>query len=69
MCESLGGNTWRRGETAARGGYVKGQVKCLHAHYACYLATGGRNVVGRWVQRDVRSRGGRGVGEGAASDG
>ena len=25
-------------------------MKCLHAHYACYLATGGRNVVGRWVQ-------------------
>ena len=50
MCESLGGEHVETLRDGGVGGYVKGQVKCLHAHYACYLATGGRNVVGRWVQ-------------------
>ncbi len=50
MCESLGGEHVETLRDGGVGGYVKGQVKCLHAHYACYLATGGQNVVGRWVQ-------------------
>ena len=29
---------------------IKIQVKCLHAHYAHYLATDGDNVVGAMVQ-------------------
>lgn len=29
------------------------QVKCLHLHYAHYLASGGDNLVGRWVQEEI----------------
>jgi len=51
MCEGLGGEHVETLRDGGVGGYVPGQVKCLHAHYACHLATGGRhNVVGRWVQ-------------------
>lgn len=29
------------------------QVKCLHLHYAHYLASGGDNLVGSWVQSEL----------------
>jgi hypothetical protein len=36
-------------------GGARGGVKCLHAHYAWYLA-GGDDPVGRWVAERVRPR-------------
>jgi hypothetical protein len=48
------------------GGARRG-VKCLHAHYAWYLA-GGDDPVGRWVGQRLRERpGGDAVGAGAGS--
>ena len=32
------------------------QVKCLHLHYAHYLASGGDNLVGSWVQAEIDRR-------------
>jgi hypothetical protein len=29
------------------------QVKCLHLQYAHYLASGGDNLVGSWVQAEI----------------
>lgn len=48
------------------GGTRKG-VKCLHAHYAWYLA-GGDDPVGRWVARQLGAGAGAGEGNVAAID-
>jgi len=32
------------------------QVKCLHVHYAHFLASGGDNVVGEWVHEELERR-------------
>jgi hypothetical protein len=31
-------------------------VKCLHVHYAHFLASGGDNVVGEWVHEELERR-------------
>ena len=59
MCERLGGEHVEALRDRGVGGYARDdvggtglliQVKCLHAHYAHYLATDGDNVVGAMVQ-------------------
>jgi hypothetical protein len=51
MCEDAGGEYVDALKIRGIGGYHSdAQVKCLHVHYAHYLATGGDNVVGAWVQ-------------------
>lgn len=50
-CEDYGGEYVEALRDRGIGGYYSDdQVKCLHGHYAHYLATDGANVVGSWVQ-------------------
>ena len=50
-CEERGGAYVETLRDRGIGGYYSyDQVKCLHVHYAHYLATGGDNIVGEWVQ-------------------
>lgn len=47
---SLGVNVGAAGISTAK----PGTIKCLHAHFAHYLATG-HNTVGNWVQQELDS--------------
>ena len=77
-CERWGGEHAEALRDRGVGGYARDdaggtallkQVKCLHAHYAHYLATNGDNVVGAMVQEMLDARADEDIARAQSEDG